>query len=67
MRKFRAIAAAVLAVGVLSVSTTACTTQPRTPAEQYRYEQWVASSIGGFVWLVLWDWYHKTFPCPTCL
>jgi len=67
MRKFRAVMAIVLTAGVMSVGTTACTTQPRTPEEQVRFEEWVRTSLGGIVGLWFWNWYNQTFPCPYCV
>ena len=65
MRKFRAGVAAVMAAGVMSLGATSCT-PPATAEDQARLEAWIASSISGFLYFVLWDWLGRNTPCPNC-
>jgi hypothetical protein len=67
MGKLRASVAAVIAVGVMSMGATACTTPPSTPEDQARLEQWIQSSLSGLFYFWFLDWYSHQNPCPTCV
>ncbi len=64
MRKFRACVVILLSVGVLSMSATACGTEP--PSQ--RQQEYLMTSIGNFFTLIAWVWMlqERDKQCPGC-